>query len=242
MPSLKKEAKVGLVTVIVLATVVVLLFINPAKIFKSYNTYTVILENAGGLHPGSPVVIGSANRGFVREIQLNEEGSGGVALKIKVESKVHLPDNSTAGVILWKKDSEVPALSVSLQGSTDYLEDKDTVYTDYLAGFRLRKLADDYSGLGMDSLINHNNIKSSGSESDTVYKIQILVSKNELPSGHSEFRGLKDVDHYIQDGVYKYTWGAFYSWSRARIASDSIKMEGFVDAFVIKTINGKRIN
>ena len=78
-------------------------------------------------------------------------------------------------------------------------------------------------------------------ESSTVsYKIQFLVSPKRLRSGCSDFKGLSPVESYSDGGAYKYTFGDYPS---ARAAASDLKSvrELFPDAFVIKTVGGKRL-
>ncbi|MGL5893968.1 MAG: N-acetylmuramoyl-L-alanine amidase family protein [Bacteroidales bacterium] len=80
--------------------------------------------------------------------------------------------------------------------------------------------------------------KSSG---EVLYRVQIFTHPQKLPNNSSYFKGLKGVDHYREKGAYKYTYGA--SVNKQEV--DKIRREissKFKDAFVIKTIDGKRIN
>ncbi len=73
-----------------------------------------------------------------------------------------------------------------------------------------------------------------------VYKIQFLTGAKNLPEGSSEFKGLSPVECYSEQGIRKYTYGAYQSASEA--SSDLKKVKSlFSDAFVIKTRGGKRI-
>ncbi len=79
--------------------------------------------------------------------------------------------------------------------------------------------------------------KSSG---DTVYKIQILISSTRLPETSSKFKKYKNVDFYVDKGIYKYTYGESTDFKemdelRKKISAD------FKDAFVVTFKDGKRI-
>ena len=41
----------------------------------------------------------------------------------------------------------------------------------------------------------------------TIYKIQILTSDKKLSSGSKLFKGYKNVDYFIEKGIYTYTYG-----------------------------------
>lgn len=76
--------------------------------------------------------------------------------------------------------------------------------------------------------------------SQPVYKIQFLLSPRKLSAGSPAFKGLSPVDYYIDGGTYKYTYGSFSSQQEA--AQDLKRIRTlFHDAFIIKTINDKRV-
>ena len=76
--------------------------------------------------------------------------------------------------------------------------------------------------------------------SPITYKIQFLVSDSKLSNKSEKFKGLKDIDFYIDNNSYKYTTGAFKSTEDAEKSLKIVK-KTYRDAFIIKTRNGKRI-
>ncbi|MGL5635990.1 MAG: N-acetylmuramoyl-L-alanine amidase family protein [Bacteroidales bacterium] len=74
-----------------------------------------------------------------------------------------------------------------------------------------------------------------------VYKVQIMTHPKKLSANSSFFKGLKNIDHYIEKGQYKYTVGASSSRSEMENLRRKIAPK-FKDAFVIKTVDNKRIN
>ena len=74
----------------------------------------------------------------------------------------------------------------------------------------------------------------------TVYKIQFLVSPKLLKDGSPQFKGLSPVSHYKEGGTYKYTYGEFPSQEAAAAQLKTVRKK-FSDAFVIKTIDGRRV-
>ena len=74
----------------------------------------------------------------------------------------------------------------------------------------------------------------------TIYKIQILTSDKKLSSGSKLFKGYKNVDYFIEKGLYKYTYGETTSFDsirklRRRVAKD------FKDAFIVAFKDGKKV-
>jgi pyruvate/2-oxoglutarate/acetoin dehydrogenase E1 component len=55
------------------------------------------------------------------------------------------------------------------------------------------------------------------------------------------FKG-EDVRHYKHNGLHKYTVGDYKKYGEARQELQRLVEKGFVDAFIIKLKNGKRID
>lgn len=85
-----------------------------------------------------------------------------------------------------------------------------------------------------------DNSKAEADKGKTVYKIQFLTAPTRLQAGHRNFKGLKNVEHYRDGNIYKYTVGSYGSMAEASKALPKVKAK-FPDAFVIKTRDGKRI-
>jgi len=73
-----------------------------------------------------------------------------------------------------------------------------------------------------------------------VYKVQILTSGKKLPSNSRQFKGYKDIDFYIENGIYKYTYGATTDPNKIKSIRKNI-LKDFKDAFIVEFRDGKRI-
>lgn len=74
-----------------------------------------------------------------------------------------------------------------------------------------------------------------------VFKVQILASQRSLRPGSQQFKGEKEVDSYLDNGLYKYTCGAttdYYEASRLR----KQLLAKFPEAFIIAFKKGVRMN
>ena len=67
-----------------------------------------------------------------------------------------------------------------------------------------------------------------------------MTSGSLLPEGSPKFKGLSPTDSYREGGVVKYTYGASTSLDEAKRLLNKVKPL-FKDAFIIKTIDGKRV-
>ena len=73
------------------------------------------------------------------------------------------------------------------------------------------------------------------------FKVQLLSSGTPLSSNSPQFKGLKNVWEYKDDGLYKYTIGNKGDLQSASALQSELREKGFSGAFVVALQNGKRI-
>lgn len=73
-----------------------------------------------------------------------------------------------------------------------------------------------------------------------IYKIQILTSPTKLSARSRLLRGYRNIDYFIEDNTYKYTYGESTSFNTINKLRRSI-LKDFKDAFIITFKDGKRI-
>lgn len=91
-----------------------------------------------------------------------------------------------------------------------------------------------------DSIIG--NEESREKESTLVFKIQIMASDRVLPQNSKQFKGLKPVDYYKENGLFKYTYGEDEDYNNILRTKRRQVDHKFKDAFIIAFKNGKKIN
>ncbi|WP_293670696.1 N-acetylmuramoyl-L-alanine amidase [uncultured Parabacteroides sp.] len=74
----------------------------------------------------------------------------------------------------------------------------------------------------------------------TVYKIQILTSDKKLSPGSKLFKGYKNVDYFVENGIYKYTYGETTSFDSIRKLRRQVAKD-FKDAFIVAFKDGKKV-
>ena len=74
-----------------------------------------------------------------------------------------------------------------------------------------------------------------------VFKIQFLLSSTKLNSNDKRLKGLSPVDFYVENGVYKYTYGASTNYNAVRSKLKEVTAK-FKDAFIIAFKNDKKMN
>jgi N-acetylmuramoyl-L-alanine amidase len=72
-----------------------------------------------------------------------------------------------------------------------------------------------------------------------VFKVQILASDVLLKAGSKQLKGQKDVDHYRDSGMYKYTVGASANYNEIYQLRKKL-LALFPQAFIIAFKDGKR--
>jgi N-acetylmuramoyl-L-alanine amidase len=78
-------------------------------------------------------------------------------------------------------------------------------------------------------------------ENQIVFKWQIMTSKTPLEKNDARFKNLKNCGYYIQDNIYKYTYGESSDYKEVEKMKTTVK-KLFPDAFIIATKNGKRVD
>ncbi len=74
-----------------------------------------------------------------------------------------------------------------------------------------------------------------------IFKIQITSSSTRLATNSPQFKGLKNVWEYKDNGLYKYTVGNQKDFKSASVLQSEFRKKGFSGAFVVAFKNGKRI-
>lgn len=85
---------------------------------------------------------------------------------------------------------------------------------------------------------------SSREKSDTtgkiIYKVQILTSDKKLSPGAKVFKGYKNVNFFVEKGIYKYTYGETTDFDSIRKLRRQVAKD-FKDAFIVAFKDGKKV-
>jgi N-acetylmuramoyl-L-alanine amidase len=74
---------------------------------------------------------------------------------------------------------------------------------------------------------------------EIIFKVQFLTSNRLLPHNHPSMKGLKGVEHYVENGIYKYTCSASPDYNKVLKTKKEVATR-FKDAFVV-AFNGKGV-
>ena len=74
-----------------------------------------------------------------------------------------------------------------------------------------------------------------------VFKVQILASTRLIPQGSKEFKGVKEIAHYREKGMYKYTCGASTNYNEIVRLKRKLS-DRFEGAFIIAFKNGEKMD
>jgi N-acetylmuramoyl-L-alanine amidase len=74
------------------------------------------------------------------------------------------------------------------------------------------------------------------------FQIQILTSAKSLKPDAPEFKGIKNVEEYVHNGIYKYLSGTTDSYAEAKVIRDKVIEFGFKDAFIVAFEDNRRID
>jgi hypothetical protein len=92
-------------------------------------------------------------------------------------------------------------------------------------------------------LAQKEEVKSNEATNSKVsYRVQIKSSSQKLNADDPAFKGLQNIDFYMEEGVYKYTVGNESSEAACENLKKTAIEKGFADAFVIAIYDKKRIS
>ncbi len=74
------------------------------------------------------------------------------------------------------------------------------------------------------------------------FQIQILTSAKSLKPDAPEFKGIKNVEEYMHNGIYKYLSGTTDNYAEAKVIRDKVIEFGFKDAFIVAFEDNQRID
>jgi len=75
-----------------------------------------------------------------------------------------------------------------------------------------------------------------------LFKIQIAASTDQISLSSPRFRGVKGIEMYRHNGMFKYTYGSEPDLEKAQQLLERMKANGFTDAFIVAFRNGDRIS
>jgi len=74
------------------------------------------------------------------------------------------------------------------------------------------------------------------------FRVQIMASENKIDFTDTKFKGLKDLQEYIGNGLFKYTVGKSNDFDQIyNVILKAVKEKGFNEAFIVAFKDGKRI-
>ncbi|KAA6315244.1 hypothetical protein EZS27_034266, partial [termite gut metagenome] len=76
---------------------------------------------------------------------------------------------------------------------------------------------------------------------EIIFKVQFLTSTRLLPQNHVKIKGLKGVELYKENGIYKYTCGASPDYNKVLKTQKEVATR-FKDAFIVAFNGGKRMD
>jgi N-acetylmuramoyl-L-alanine amidase len=104
------------------------------------------------------------------------------------------------------------------------------------------------SGTGSSSTASANtsqatetvNAANTDNSQQIVFKLQLFATQKQLKTDAAEFKGLKNVDFYIENGMYKYVTGAETHFEKINQLKKELSSK-FPDAFVVAFQGDKKI-
>ncbi len=83
---------------------------------------------------------------------------------------------------------------------------------------------------------------SPANNSKISFRVQFASTSEKRPLDSPEFNGLRNVDYYFHEGLYKYTVGNEPTLEKAAEIQAEVQQNGFKDAFVVAFLEEERIS
>lgn len=93
-----------------------------------------------------------------------------------------------------------------------------------------------------EKILETPKINKANTSSKPIFKIQILASDRVLPQNSKQFKGLKPVSWYKENGMIKYTFEEDEDYNKILRIKRKVVDPKFKDAFIIAFKNGKKLN
>ncbi len=74
-----------------------------------------------------------------------------------------------------------------------------------------------------------------------VFKVQFATSREKLKTNDRKLKGLRDVEYFVEGGVYKYTAGSTSDYDKIQRTKKEVQAK-FPDAFVVAFLDGQKIS
>lgn len=98
------------------------------------------------------------------------------------------------------------------------------------------------SGPAAEEVKPPKNRQGESNENQLAFKVQFMLSDNEVNTSGRQFDGIPDIGHYRHQGHYKYTAGNEKSFDDAMKIRNTLVQKGYKDAFVVAFLKGERID
>ncbi|MFT6844442.1 MAG: N-acetylmuramoyl-L-alanine amidase [Flavobacteriales bacterium] len=95
---------------------------------------------------------------------------------------------------------------------------------------------------GLNAKVNTSIEDKNKLENNVNFKVQFLSSKQKVAKQIDNFRGLKKIDFYEDNGWFKYTYGSTNDYHAVKNILKEVKTAGYKEAFVVAFLNNKRIS
>lgn len=125
---LYKEAKIGLIAVVIIALFIWGYgFLKSRNIFKPRDSYYAVYDDIDGLIESSQVLLKGYKVGAVNTIKFDYKKSGKFIVKFSLEERVKIPKNSIAQLISASPISTTKDMKLIFSNSNEYYEPGDTL-------------------------------------------------------------------------------------------------------------------
>lgn len=226
---ISNEAKIGALTVIAIALLVIgFNLLKGRNLLSHTKTLYAFYSNVNGLAPANPVRVNGLQIGSVSDLSVTDQNAGRIRVKLSIQPGINIPQNSVASIV----SSDVlgaKSVVISFGNANVYLQNNDTIQSGPASSLTSDLLGDlkPLSGkiqdalTSLDTVLNdlhtsldnqtRNNLKSSISELNTTMKNFTKVSArldsvvNNVNDITLNLKNNKDTINHILGNTQRFT-------------------------------------
>lgn len=238
----------------------VVFYLLAIKLFKNNKVYYVVVEKSLGFSESDIVYIEGEKAGSIFKLDTLKKDTDKLVAKLVLMRNINIPGNSYFQTVR-DEETHLNHLVLNLIASPGYFDKNDTIpcmsddHKQIVEEVPPEIIEPEIKDTIKPEPVKTDTIKTVPVRQDSVkkpnviapkqnaisFKVQFAVSPTEIPGDSKKFKGMKNVSHYQDKGLYKYVTGNTKVMSEAVKYCEEIKKLGFQDAFVVAFNGDKRI-
>ncbi len=244
MSFFQKNIRIILICFSIIAFVV--FYLLSLQLFDTSKSFNILINPSLGLIAGDEIMVDDERVGSIKETDTIKGDTLMILAKLTFRTNLNIPNQSyiefnTPGI------GQEKLLKLIFVPSRGYYDKNDTIIFIDLSA-RSQKVeesiskAEDETKKPFVADTVKQQVEEKKNKDEIIFKVQFKTSPVKITSGSTEFKGIKDVNYYIEKDLYKYTTGSTSDFAESIKYCEKVKSLGFADAFVVAFRANQRIS